>query len=105
MPPSILLLHAIVPFAPTCSICPTELVESYVPIDKEAKEYLADIGYDEVYGARELGRVIQEKVKKPMAEELIFGALSKGGHVDIKLEKGEISFKYSSNQDKKKELV
>ncbi len=38
MPPSILLLHAIVPFAPTCSICPTELVESYVPIDKEAKE-------------------------------------------------------------------
>ena len=74
-------------------------------IDKEAKEYLADIGYDEVYGARELGRVIQEKVKKPMAEELIFGALSKGGHVDIKLDKGEISFKYSSNQDKKKELV
>ena len=74
-------------------------------IDKEAKEYLADIGYDEVYGARELGRVIQEKVKKPMAEELIFGALSKGGHVDIKLDKGEISFNYSSNQDKKKELV
>jgi len=74
-------------------------------IDKEAKEYLADIGYDEVYGARELGRVIQEKVKKPMAEELIFGALSKGGHVDIRLDKGEIAFKYSSNQDKKKELV
>ena len=40
-----------------------------------------------------------------MAEELIFGALSKGGHVYIKLDKGEISFKYSSNQDKKKELV
>ena len=74
-------------------------------IDKEAKEYLADIGYDEVYGARELGRVIQEKVKKPMAEELIFGALSKGGHVDIRLDKGEIAFKYSSNQDKKRELV
>ncbi len=40
-----------------------------------------------------------------MAEELIFGALSKGGHVAITLDKGEISFKYSSNQDKKKELV
>ena len=63
------------------------------------------IGYDEVYGARELGRVIQEKVKKPMAEELIFGALSKGGHVDITIDKDEISLKYSSNQDKKKELV
>jgi len=74
-------------------------------IDKKAKEYLSDIGYDEVYGARELGRVIQEKVKKPMAEELIFGALSKGGHVDITIDKGEISLKYSSNQEKKKELV
>ena len=74
-------------------------------IDKKAKEYLADIGYDEVYGARELSRVIQEKVKKPMAEELIFGALSKGGHVDITIYKNEISLKYSSNQDKKKELV
>ena len=77
----------------------------YLSIDKKAKEYLADIGYDEVYGARELGRVIQEKVKKPMAEELIFGALSKGGHVDITIDKNEISLKYSSNQDKKKELV
>ena len=74
-------------------------------IDKKAKEYLANIGYDEVYGARELGRAIQEKVKKPMAEELIFGALSKGGHVDITIDKEEISLKYSSNQDKKKELV
>jgi len=74
-------------------------------IDKKAKKYLADIGYDEVYGARELGRVIQEKVKKPMAEELIFGALSKGGHVDITIDKNEISLNYSSNQDKKIELV
>ena len=74
-------------------------------INKDAKEYLAEEGYDEVYGARELGRVIQEKVKKPMAEELIFGALSKGGHVDITIDKEEISLKYSSNQDKKKELV
>ena len=40
-----------------------------------------------------------------MAEELIFGALSKGGHVDITSDKEEISLKYSSNQDKKKELV
>ena len=74
-------------------------------IDKKAKEYLADIGYDEVYGARELSRVIQEKVKKPMAEELIFGALSKGGHVDITIEKNEIFLKYLSNQNKKRELV
>ena len=58
-----------------------------------------------MYGARELGRMIQEKVKKPMAEELIFGTLYKGGHVDITFNKGEISFKYSASHDKKKELV
>jgi len=40
-----------------------------------------------------------------MAEELIFGALSKGGHVDITIDKEKISLKYSSNHDKKKELV
>ena len=42
-------------------------------IDNQAREYLANKGYDEVYGARELSRIIQLEVKKPMAEELIFG--------------------------------
>ncbi len=74
-------------------------------INKEAKEYLADEGYDEVYGARELGRVIQEKVKKPMAEELIFGKLSKGGHVEISLKNKDIKFNYSDKQELKKELA
>ena len=54
-------------------------------IDDKAKLYLAESGYDEVYGARELARVIQEKIKKPMAEELIFGSLSKGGQVKISI--------------------
>ncbi len=74
-------------------------------IDKDAKEYLADKGYDEVYGARELSRVIQEKVKKPMAEELIFGKLAKGGHVEISLKNKKISFSYSNKQEEKKELA
>ena len=74
-------------------------------IDKDAKEYLADEGYDEVYGARELGRVIQEKVKKPMAEELIFGKLAKGGHVEISLKGKKISFNFSNKQEEKKELA
>ncbi len=74
-------------------------------IDKDAKEFLADEGYDEVYGARELGRVIQEKVKKPMAEELIFGKLSKGGHVEISLKDKKISFNFSNKQEEKKELA
>ncbi len=74
-------------------------------IDSAAKEYLANEGYDEVYGARELGRIIQEKVKKPMAEELIFGTLAKGGHVEITLKDNKIKFNFSSKQENKKELV
>ena len=74
-------------------------------IDKEAKEYLADEGYDEVYGARELGRVIQEKVKKPMAEELIFGKLAKGGQVKISLKDKKIAFYFFNKQEEKKELA
>ena len=74
-------------------------------INNEAKEFLANKGYDEVYGARELGRVIQEQVKKPMAEELIFGTLSKGGHVEISLKDNKIDFKFLSKQYHKKELV
>ncbi len=74
-------------------------------IDKDAKEFLADQGYDEVYGARELGRVIQEKVKKPMAEELIFGKLAKGGHVEISMKNKKISFNFTNKQEEKKELA
>ena len=73
--------------------------------DKSAKKYLAEKGYDEIYGARELARVIQEEIKKPMAEELIFGSIAKGGHVTVSLKNGKINFKYSSKQSQKKELV
>ena len=76
-----------------------------INIDQLAKEYLSKKGYDEVYGARELGRVIQEKIKKPIAEELIFGKISKGGHVDITLFKDKVAFKFSNKMNAKKELV
>ncbi len=74
-------------------------------INNEAKAYLVDEGYDEVYGARELGRIIQEKVKKPMAEELIFGKLSKGGHVEISFKDEKIIFNFSEKQEIKKQLA
>ncbi len=69
------------------------------------KKYLADKGYDEIFGARELARVIQEEIKKPIAEELIFGSIAKGGHVIVSLKSGKIDFKYSGKQNQKKELV
>ena len=74
-------------------------------IDQPAKEYLAEKGYDEVYGARELSRVIQEEIKKPMAEELIFGKISKGGHVLITLKENKINFDFSEKEISKKVLV
>jgi ATP-dependent Clp protease ATP-binding subunit ClpA len=74
-------------------------------IDRLSKEYLARKGYDEVYGARELGRVIQDEIKKPIAEDLIFGKISNGGHVDITFLDNKIGFKFSKKKIIKKELV
>ena len=70
-------------------------------IDKLSKEYLAKKGYDEVYGARELGRIIQEEIKKPIAEELIFGKISKGGHVSVSFHENRIHFKFSEKENQK----
>ena len=74
-------------------------------LDRESKEYLANKGCDEVYGARELSRIIQEEIKKPMAEELIFGKISKGGHVSIFMKDDKIHFDYTSKENQKKVLV
>ncbi|MGB3900862.1 MAG: ATP-dependent Clp protease ATP-binding subunit ClpA [Mesorhizobium sp.] len=55
----------------------------------EAIAWLADKGYDERMGARPLGRVIQEHIKKPLADEVLFGKLKKGGTVRVTVEKKE----------------
>jgi len=64
-----------------------------IELSPEAAEWLADKGYDDKMGARPLGRVIQEHIKKPLAEELLFGKLAKGGIVQVKVEDGEIALK------------
>lgn len=61
-------------------------------VDEEARSWLAKNGYDKKMGARPMDRLIQEKIKKPLAEELLFGRLSNGGHVKVTAEKGEIKF-------------
>ena len=55
-----------------------------------AKSYLADKGYDRLYGARPMGRLIQNEIKKPLAEALLFGALQGGGHVLIDWVDGQL---------------
>jgi ATP-dependent Clp protease ATP-binding subunit ClpA len=68
-----------------------------IALTTKARKWLAVRGYDEAFGARPLGRLIQEHVKKPMADELLFGALQKGGGVKIDVDKNDpekLSFKY-----------
>src|SRR5204862_5795775 len=55
----------------------------------EAVAWLAEKGYDERMGARPLGRVIQEHIKKPLADEVLFGRLKKGGTVRVSVETKE----------------
>jgi ATP-dependent Clp protease ATP-binding subunit ClpA len=61
-----------------------------IELSTKAAEWLGDKGYDEKMGARPLGRVIQEYIKKPLSEELLFGKLTKGGVVKIGVKKGEL---------------
>ncbi len=61
----------------------------HIQFDGDARGWLAERGYDRLYGARPMGRVIQEKVKQPLAEELLFGKLSAGGEVHVSTREGE----------------
>ncbi|MDO9503649.1 AAA family ATPase, partial [Falsiroseomonas sp.] len=65
-----------------------------IELSSAAREWLSERGYDPLYGARPLGRVIQEVVKKPLAEELLFGKLVKGGSVKVGLKDGTLVFDY-----------
>jgi ATP-dependent Clp protease ATP-binding subunit ClpA len=57
-----------------------------------ARGWLAERGYDRLYGARPLARVIQEHVKKPLADEVLFGRLAKGGVVKIDVRDNKLAF-------------
>lgn len=59
-----------------------------------ATEYLAKKGYDPDNGARPLARVMQEEVKRPLGEELLFGALEDGGHVVVDVAGETLTFAY-----------
>ena len=97
-------LDAVISFAPLPKDVILQVVEKFVlqleaqlmdrnvtiELSKKAAEWLADKGYDDKMGARPLGRVIQEHIKKPLAEELLFGKLAKGGVVKVGAKKGEL---------------
>ena len=63
-----------------------------IQFDEPAKKWLGDKGYDRLYGARPMGRLIQEKIKQPLAEELLFGKLVDGGEVNVTMKDGKPHF-------------
>ena len=99
-------LDAIISFAPLSREVVVHVVEKFVlqleaqlmdrnvhiELTPEAADWLAEKGYDDRMGARPLGRVIQEYIKKPLAEELLFGRLTKGGMVRVKIEDDKPAF-------------
>ena len=68
----------------------------HIELTNAAADWLADKGYDAKMGARPLGRVIQEHIKKPLAEELLFGKLMKGGLVKVGVKDGKLDLRYSA---------
>lgn len=64
----------------------------HIKLSDDARTYLAERGYDRLFGARPLGRLIQEKIKKPLADELLFGKLVSGGEVTVRLKDGALKF-------------
>ncbi|MCH8506853.1 MAG: AAA family ATPase, partial [Ectothiorhodospiraceae bacterium] len=64
-------------------------------VDEAAREWLAEHGYDEKMGARPMARLIQDRIRKPLAEELLFGRLAGGGEVIARAEDGELVFHFA----------
>ncbi len=70
----------------------------HIELSPEAANWIAEKGYDDRMGARPLGRVIQEHIKKPLAEELLFGKLMKGGVVHVRLGDDTLAFEIEEPQ-------
>lgn len=62
-------------------------------VSQEAQEWLAQKGFDPIFGARPMARLIQKELKDPLADEILFGELKSGGKVHIDLENGKLQFK------------
>ncbi|MEJ2326800.1 MAG: AAA family ATPase, partial [Chromatiaceae bacterium] len=69
-----------------------------IRVDQYARAWLAEKGYDAQMGARPMARVIQNQIKKPLANEILFGALVNGGSVDVGVKDGGLSLEYEDRQ-------
>ncbi len=108
-------LDAIISFKPLSKDIINQVVQKFVlqleaqlmdrnvtfELTPAAAEWLGDKGYDNRMGARPLGRVIQEYIKKPLAEELLFGKLAKGGVVKVAVKDGKLDLKLEQAEAKR----
>ncbi len=65
-------------------------------VSRDAKKWLCKRGYDDKLGARPMSRLIQDKLKKPLADEILFGKLQMGGKVNVAVKKSELNFMYDT---------
>jgi ATP-dependent Clp protease ATP-binding subunit ClpA len=107
-------LDAVVAFKPLTPAIIRQVVQKFVlqmevqladrnvtiSLSDDAADWLAKNGFDELYGARPLARVIQEHIKKPLADDILFGRLVRGGHVKVVLKDSKIDFEIESNPEK-----
>ncbi|MBX7201163.1 MAG: ATP-dependent Clp protease ATP-binding subunit ClpA, partial [Rhodospirillaceae bacterium] len=110
-------LDAIIPFAGLSPEVIGKVVDKFVmqlegqlsdrnvtiELSQAARDWLAKRGYDSRMGARPLGRVIQQEIKKPLADHLLFGDLITGGHVAVDIADGKPSFVITPSKAAKKE--
>jgi ATP-dependent Clp protease ATP-binding subunit ClpA len=67
-----------------------------IELSQAARDWLATKGYDKQMGARPLSRVIQQEIKKPLADQLLFGDLITGGHVKVDVKDGKAVFEVTA---------
>jgi ATP-dependent Clp protease ATP-binding subunit ClpA len=105
-------LDAIVTFRPLTASVMEDIVEKFVlqlelqlaerhvaiPLTPEARVWLAATGYDPVFGARPLGRVMQKEVRDPLTDQILFGALENGGTVTIGVTEGQLTFAFEPRE-------
>jgi ATP-dependent Clp protease ATP-binding subunit ClpA len=102
-------LDAVIPFAPLDENLVLKVVDKFLwqlqqqlkdknitlNISEETRKYLAEAGFDKQNGARPLDRIIDEKIKKPLAHEILFGKLKKGGAITVDYKKKDLAFNFS----------
>ncbi|MCY3701970.1 MAG: ATP-dependent Clp protease ATP-binding subunit ClpA [Rhodospirillales bacterium] len=101
-------LDAVIPFAALSRAVMGQIVDKFiaqlevqlqdrnvsVELTEAARSWFADKGYDPTFGARPLARLIQERLKKELSEELLFGRLARGGHVKVDVRGNQVSFAF-----------